>query len=142
MNALALPNTVAPCSHGRNIDECKECKANVEEYDRLNSTAKAPPRGNWKKETWRGTSNRNDRGNTKQRAKRRAWILENFKADTSTPEKPRVRCYRCGIQLSESTMTIDRITPGCQGGKYVEGNIRPACSNCNSVTGATTRSVP
>lgn len=52
MNALA---TIERCQHGENADACAKCKANVAEYERLNSTAKAPPRGSWKKETWRGT---------------------------------------------------------------------------------------
>lgn len=32
-------------------------------------------------------------------------------------------------------LTIDRITPGCQGGTYRRSNIRPACGGCNSETG-------
>lgn len=124
------------CHHGVPFSDCKVCTSNVAEYDRLQKTAFAPPRGNWKKETWRGTSNRDERGNTKQRAQRRAWILEVWASDV----KGFVRCYRCGIKLTESTMTIDRIVPGCQGGKYEKGNIRPCCSPCNSLTGATTRS--
>lgn len=131
----ALPS-LDLCSHGRSSSDCPTCKANVAEYERLNSTAKAPPRGSWKKETWRGTSNGNDRGNTKQRAARRLWVMTTWECDVPGF----VRCYRCGIKLTESTLTIDRIVPGCRGGKYEQGNIRPACSHCNSVTGATTRS--
>ena len=106
------------------------------EAERLKSTAKAPTRGSWRKETWRGTSNSNSRGNTKTRAKRRAWLLEVFASDVPGF----CRCYRCGTKLTESTMTIDRIVPGCKGGKYAPGNIRPACGPCNSFTGSTVRS--
>ena len=37
-------------------------------------------------------------------------------------------------------ITVDRITPGCQGGSYKRTNIRPACGGCNSSTGGRTRS--
>lgn len=49
---------------------------------------------------------------------------------------PTVRCYRCGDILSITEVTIDRIVPGCLGGTYAHNNIRPACSGCNSETGA------
>jgi hypothetical protein len=52
---------------------------------------------------------------------------------------PACRCYRCGALLTADTVTVDRITPGCQGGTYARTNIRPACGTCNSQTGATTR---
>lgn len=44
------------------------------------------------------------------------------------------RCYACGTLLDVDTVTIDRIIPGCRGGKYVDENIRPACSPCNTAT--------
>jgi len=50
------------------------------------------------------------------------------------------RCYRCKKFLGWLNLTIDRIVPGCQGGKYVRGNIRPCCGHCNSSTGGRTRS--
>lgn len=37
-------------------------------------------------------------------------------------------------------LTVDRITPGCQGGTYRRTNIRPACPLHNSETGGRTRS--
>jgi hypothetical protein len=52
---------------------------------------------------------------------------------------PACRCYRCGLLMHEGTLTVDRIIPGCQGGTYRRNNIRPACGDCNSETGATTR---
>jgi 5-methylcytosine-specific restriction endonuclease McrA len=104
----------------------------------LDFGAPAPPRGRWNGS--RGTSNANARGNTKDREARRLWLLRSFASDVSTSSDPTCRCYRCGALLTESTLTVDRILPGCQGGKYTRENIRPACSKCNSVTGATTRS--
>lgn len=81
--------------------------------------------------TRRGTSNGNARGSSTDRRARRRWLLRTWRAN-----KPGfVRCYRCGALLDESTVTVDRIIPGCLGGRYVRTNIRPACSGCNSETG-------
>lgn len=100
----------------------------------------------------RGTSNANDRGSAEDRKRRRAWLVENFRADADLLRlygaevatlqgmgEPACRCYRCGSLLTVDTVTVDRIVPGCQGGTYRRNNIRPACGRCNSVTGATTR---
>ncbi len=98
----------------------------------------------------RGTTNRNDRGNAKDRERRRAWLVETYRADADAyPEpwtvtsvvrsEPACRCYRCGTLLTVDTVTVDRIIPGCKGGTYRRNNIRPACSSCNSITGSTTR---
>lgn len=78
----------------------------------------------------RGTSNRDVRGNTADRRARRRWLLVTFGDGELAP------CYRCGILLDDSTITSDRIVPGCEGGRYVRGNLRPACGTCNSETGA------
>lgn len=48
---------------------------------------------------------------------------------------PTARCYRCGCLLHFDTLTVDRILPGCLGGTYKRGNIRPACAKDNSETG-------
>lgn len=45
-----------------------------------------------------------------------------------------VRCYRCGLLLTEATLTVDRIVPGKKGGKYVRSNIRPSCGPCANIT--------
>jgi len=85
----------------------------------------------------RGTSNRDARGNTRDRAARRAWLLTQFGNGVTAP------CYRfeaCGAMLDEKTITVDRIVPGAHGGRYVRGNIRPACGPCNSETGGAVRS--
>ena len=77
----------------------------------------------------RGTTNRNARGSAEGRRRRKAWMLVVFGDGTTAP------CYRCGIRLTFTTMTVDRIIPGAEGGRYVRGNIRPACGPCNSETG-------
>lgn len=51
-------------------------------------------------------------------------------------EVPTCRCYRCGRLLWFETLTVDRIIPGCLGGTYRRNNIRPACYDCNTETGA------
>lgn len=83
--------------------------------------------------TRRGTSNSDVRGNSRDRAARRAWLLATFGDGTTCP------CYRCGCELTDSTLTVDRRVPGVRGGTYRRSNIRPACGTCNSETGATTR---
>lgn len=90
----------------------------------------------------RGTSNANVRGNTRDRARRKAWLIATFRADVDLSPAldrtvplglgvPAVRCYRCGDLMTAAEMTIDRIIPGHKGGKYVRNNIRPACGPCN-----------
>ncbi|MGW4114791.1 HNH endonuclease [Actinosynnema sp. NPDC004786] len=91
--------------------------------------------------THRGTTNRDVRGSSHDRAARRAWLVETY-GDGST-----VLCYRCRTSLTVSTVTSDRIIPGSQGGTYRRDNIRPMCGTCNSITGgqlsaATRRDAP
>lgn len=84
----------------------------------------------------RGTSNSNVRGSSYTRRRRRTYLVEAYESD----EGPGFcRCYRCGQLLTVETVTVDRIVPGCRGGRYVRHNIRPACATCNSVTGGATR---
>ena len=86
----------------------------------------------------RGTTNGNVRGNSADRRARRRYLLRTFAAN-----RPGFcRCYRCGALLSEDNVTVDRIVPGCLGGRYVRENIRPACSRCNSETGGALREAP
>lgn len=110
------------------------------------------------KPTRRGTTNGNARGGSDERRRRREWLVQTFRAnrdvivihlfhgplvvevDPGTEgAEPTCRCYRCGVLLTATTLTVDRILPGCQGGTYRRTNIRPACGTCNSSTGATTR---
>jgi 5-methylcytosine-specific restriction endonuclease McrA len=107
----------------------------------------------------RGTTNRNARGSAEDRRRRRAYLVETYRADVvlvlddfdnaPQPMTPHLaslyykhhqiqqccRCYRCGKLLTVDTVTVDRIVPGCKGGTYRRTNIRPACSGCNSETG-------
>lgn len=96
----------------------------------------------------RGQAERNERGNAADRRARRLWLVVNYRANVDAAEEgstvavplgtgaPACRCYRCGDLMTVSTLTVDRIIPGCQGGTYRRDNIRPACSFCNSSTGS------
>lgn len=85
----------------------------------------------------RGTSNTNERGSAAARRARKNYLLEVYAADVQLVQFTRLcRCYRCGVLLDYETMEVDRIKPGCEGGTYVRGNIRPACGDCNKITGA------
>lgn len=126
-----------------------------------NETQPKPKRPNDR----RGTSNKNVSGNSYARRARKLWILKTFAADVvlvlgefdslaaARPETREAaerlqrlygnemivmdacRCYRCGTLLSYETLEVDRIIPGCLGGTYRRNNIRPACGDCNKVTG-------
>lgn len=86
--------------------------------------------------TARGTSNANVRGNSRDREARRRYLLVTWQSNKGAGT---ARCYRCGRVLDAETLTVDRIVPGCLGGKYTRANIRPACAKCNSETGARLR---
>lgn len=107
----------------------------------------------------RGSSNRNKRGSSETRRRRKEWLVDTYRADVDAVVVPRVqvynndppvevvaevplgagvracRCYRCGRLLVRDTLTVDRIIPGCKGGTYRRNNIRPACALHNSETG-------
>jgi hypothetical protein len=88
--------------------------------------------------TRRGTSNSNDRGSSKDRFARKVWLLLTFSPKLGPDE---AWCeFNCGTILTIETITVDRYPiPGCDGGKYVKGNIRPACAKCNSEHGGPLR---
>lgn len=120
-----------------------------------NETQPKPKRPNDR----RGTSNKNVSGSSYARRARRQWLLETFAADVvlvlgEFDNAPRpvsratltfdgygytviecCRCYRCGVLLTIETLEVDRIIPGCLGGTYRRNNIRPACGDCNKITG-------
>ena len=95
------------------------------------------------------------RGNTTDRARRKAWLLETFRADVdadlfnrSTDGKlwevplgegqKACRCYCCGRLMTlgfQDLLTVDRIIPGCKGGTYRRNNIRPSCRDCANKQG-------
>lgn len=80
----------------------------------------------------RGTSNANSRGSSDARRRRRAYLVKTYASDVPGF----CRCFRCGRLLGEREVTVDRIIPGCDGGTYARGNIRPACARCNQRTGS------
>lgn len=90
----------------------------------------------------RGTSNSNQRGSAETRRRRKHWLIATYRANANVAGEPACRCYRCGRLLTFATVTVDRIVPGCKGGKYVRNNIRPACGQCNSETGGALASRP
>lgn len=78
----------------------------------------------------RGTTNRNDRGSTRDRTARKRWLLTEFGDGQTAP------CSFCQVGLDFESITVDRYpVPGAEGGRYVRGNIRPACGPCNSTHG-------
>lgn len=90
-------------------------------------------------QTGRGTSNGNAAGSAAQRRARRVWLLGEFGDGVTAP---------CSIALPEicagrvdiATLTVDRHpVPGCDGGTYRRGNIRPACGPCNATDGGARR---
>lgn len=92
--------------------------------------------------TTRGTTNGNARGSSYTRRARRRYLIETF--GWRLPDGTGlVCCYRCDVVLLEhedpdapgQSVTVDRIIPGVLGGRYVRGNVRPACGGCNSETG-------
>lgn len=69
------------------------------------------------------------RGSARDRRARRAWLVRTF----TTPAGG-FACHLCGTPLVPDAHDwhVDRWpVPGCQGGRYVRGNIRPACAPCN-----------
>lgn len=90
----------------------------------------------------RGTSNGNSSGSNRDRARRRAWLVDTY--GWRLPDGSGiVLCWKCHVTLLQDddpeapgqSVTVDRIVPGCRGGRYVHGNIRPACSPCNTSDG-------
>lgn len=84
----------------------------------------------------RGTSNSDARGNPTDRANRKRWLLTTFGDGTTAPCALNVSSD-CQGTVTYDTITVDRYpVPGCEGGRYVHGNIRPACAPCNTLDGA------
>jgi 5-methylcytosine-specific restriction endonuclease McrA len=75
------------------------------------------------------------RGNSRDRAARRRWLLATFDRDLGD------ELARCWLQISEfclqevdaRTLTVDRINAG---GTYARTNIQPACRPCQNKQGA------
>lgn len=65
------------------------------------------------------------RGNSYDRRRRKAWLLNTFGTGRTCP------CHWCRKRLTFKTVTADRLTPGEQGGRYLRSNLVPACLDCN-----------
>jgi 5-methylcytosine-specific restriction endonuclease McrA len=76
--------------------------------------------------THRGTSNTNERGSAADRRRRKQWLIDTYGNGFT------VGCRWCHIQLDFGMLTVDRIVPGCRGGRYTRDNIAAACGPCNS----------
>lgn len=81
----------------------------------------------------RGTSNSNARGSSAGRRARREYLVRRW-GDGWT-----CRCFHCGIRLTVTDVSVDRIIPGILDGTYERGNIRPSCLSCNSIEGSALR---
>jgi len=69
-----------------------------------------------------------DRPNSKQRAASRQALANEFGDGTKCP------CVACGRNVGvDSTMSLDRIVPGSDGGSYARSNLVPNCYDCNRV---------
>jgi hypothetical protein len=62
------------------------------------------------------------RGNSKDRAARKTWMLQAFGNGQTCP------CVHCGTPLTYATVQADRIVPG---GSYRRDNIQPSCAADN-----------
>jgi hypothetical protein len=70
----------------------------------------------------RTASGDDKRGNSTDRAARKAWMLNTFGDGTH------VACVHCGVSLTSVTLQADRIVPG---GTYRRSNIQPSCASDN-----------
>lgn len=74
------------------------------------------------------------RGNSRDRKRRRAWLLATFDQDLG-PDL--ARCWldlspACQVTVTAATLTVDRINPD---GTYRRDNIQPACRPCQITQG-------
>lgn len=83
----------------------------------------------------RGTTNRNERGNTTVRRARKQWLLDTF-GDGDTAPCSLTWDENCLGTVDRTTLTVDRIIPGIENGTYAHDNIQPACGPCNSRHGS------
>jgi hypothetical protein len=69
-----------------------------------------------------------DRPNSKQRKASRSALAKEFGDGNQCP------CVACGRNVgTDSTMSLDRIIPGSDGGSYGRKNLVPNCYDCNRV---------
>lgn len=76
--------------------------------------------------------NKNQRPNSYAGRALKVWMLAEFGDGITVPCS-----FDCGRRLFYSEITKDRHpVPGRKGGRYVKGNVRPACMSCNAREGA------
>ncbi len=87
----------------------------------------------------RGNGGPDLRGNSKDRKRRKEWMLGEF-GDGATCECAFPDCTEV---LTYDTVTADRYPlSGKEGGRYIRGNIRPACIACNAADGQRIKELP
>jgi len=69
------------------------------------------------------------RPNSYQRRANRYFLLVKFGNGEACD------CVYCGAKLDYSTIEVDRLIPGANGGGYQQHNIVPACKPCNRARG-------
>lgn len=83
----------------------------------------------------RSRSNKNETGSSYSRRVRKLWLLDTFGNGITAPCM--MQCSpHCEGRVSLATLTVNRIVPGCRGGRYTRDNIEPACSPCNTLDGS------
>jgi hypothetical protein len=82
----------------------------------------------------RSRSNRNDRGSSYQRRRRREWLVEEFGDGEFVACFQQISPY-CLYVLDKDNVSPDRIRLGVDGGSYRRGNILPSCLPCQCYQG-------
>ena len=85
----------------------------------------------------RGTSNTNSRGSAEARRARKRWLLSPDAGFGGDGVQVQCQFDGCQTMVTFDTMWVDRFPiPGCHGGSYARGNIRPSCGPCNMSHGS------
>lgn len=77
---------------------------------------------------------RNARGNTRDRRRRRQWLISEFGIKREDDSIYWVRCHHCNIKMKAlgRVWEVDRFpVSGKDGGRYRRGNIVISCQKCN-----------
>lgn len=82
----------------------------------------------------RSRSNRNDRGSSYSRRRRREWLVEEY-GDGEFVACFLQRSPRCLYVLDVTNVSPDRQVLGVDGGSYARHNILPACLPCQCYQG-------
>lgn len=85
----------------------------------------------------RSITGNDKRGSSYDRKARRLWLVSPAAGFGGDGEK--VPCWECGTMVTATSMYVDRIIAGDQGGTYRRNNIRPHCASCSHGQGARRR---